>query len=156
MSKPIQHFGPRLRAFRNAKGLSQGELSKATGIDQAYISRMENGAVEGSTTQLAALARALSVTVSDILGDKIAEPGPDYRPPQGLDPRAAILSNYEAPPGLRDLATDQALIDALKITADEWARLAAVPLPKDVSKQGYMQLLVTLRAIVSAGPTLTS
>ena len=35
--------GQRLRAVREAHGLSLGALSRATGIDRAYLSRVENG-----------------------------------------------------------------------------------------------------------------
>lgn len=93
------------------------------------------------------IAIVLGRSLDELTASGIAAPASEYA--VVADPRAAILSNYEAPPGLRDLAMDNALIEALQIAPEEWARLAAVPLPRDVSKQGYMQLLVTLRAIVS-------
>jgi hypothetical protein len=61
--------------------------------------------------------------------------------------RATILSNYNAPQGLRDLASNRDIINVLKITDTEWMALNSIQLPNDVSMDGYMQLLVTVRAI---------
>lgn len=152
MNDKAQNYGPRIRAFRTAKNLTQGELARLAGVDQAQISRFENCAVEGTPLQILAIARALGVTVSDIMGDKTAEPPSNaYQVSNAIDPRAAIQANYETPIGLRDLASDKALADALQITPEEWRRLSSVDLPSGVSKEGYMQLLITLRNIV--GPT---
>lgn len=65
----MQNYGPRIRAYRTGKNLTQGELAKLAGIDQAQISRFENGTIEGTPAQILAIARALGVTVSDIMGD---------------------------------------------------------------------------------------
>jgi len=51
-------IGPRIRSARKAKGLTQSEISRQTGLDQAYILRLENGSAEGSTAQFLAIALA--------------------------------------------------------------------------------------------------
>ena len=51
--------------------------------------------------------------------------------------------------GLRDLAGDDSLIKAMRITAHELRTLASIDLPATVSKDGYVQLLMTLRSISS-------
>jgi len=53
------------------------------------------------------------------------------------------------PKGLRDLAGDDSLIKAMRITAHELRTLASIDLPATVSKDGYVQLLMTLRSISS-------
>jgi hypothetical protein len=61
--------------------------------------------------------------------------------------RASIISNYNAPHGLRELASDTELAIALKINNDEWKTLGTINLPPAISKNGYVQLLITLRSI---------
>jgi transcriptional regulator with XRE-family HTH domain len=41
--KKIMSIGTRLRFLREQKGLSQGDVEKATGLLRCYISRVENG-----------------------------------------------------------------------------------------------------------------
>jgi len=45
------------------------------------------------------------------------------------------------------LAADTAVTESLGITPAEWLQLASVNLPRTVTKEGYLQLLITLRAI---------
>jgi transcriptional regulator with XRE-family HTH domain len=52
-----------LKAGREAKGLSQRELSAKTGLTQAHISRIENAAVDIQLSNLLQLARALDLEV---------------------------------------------------------------------------------------------
>lgn len=143
----IKSLGARIKQVRENRRLTQQQLSEKSGIDQGHISRIERGEKGLAIEKLAAIARALGCSVAELTAS-VAEPSAEYG--QQLEPRAAILANYEAPPGLRDLASDKALADALQITPDEWRRLAAVSLPSHVGKEGYMQLLITLRSIVSS------
>ena len=52
-------IGDRLRALREAKHLSQGDIEKRTGLLRPYISRVENGYTVPSVETLEKLARAL-------------------------------------------------------------------------------------------------
>ncbi len=52
-------IGDRIRALREAKGLSQGDIKKRSGLKRAYISRVENGHTVPSVETLEKLARAL-------------------------------------------------------------------------------------------------
>ena len=148
MNEPIQHYGARIRGFRQAKNLTQGELGKMAGIDQAHLSRLENGVAEGTPTQLATLTQVLGITMSDLFGDKVKEPQRDYYAPQNIAQQ--IQSDYQAPEGLRNLAGDRKLQEALAITDEEWKTLASIKLPTPASKHGYVQLLVTIRAITES------
>ena len=54
-------IGTRLRALREEKGLSQGDLEKSTGLLRCYISRIENGHTIPSLETLERFAAALDV-----------------------------------------------------------------------------------------------
>ena len=54
-------IGDRLRALREAKKMSQGDIEKRSGLLRAYISRVENGHTVPSVETLLKLARALDV-----------------------------------------------------------------------------------------------
>jgi transcriptional regulator with XRE-family HTH domain len=53
--------GDRLRALREEKKLSQGDIEKRTGLFRCYISRVENGHTVPTIETLEKLARALEV-----------------------------------------------------------------------------------------------
>ena len=60
--------GVSLRDARKQAGFTQVELSEATGIDQASISRMENGRQGITLAYLQRIATALAVPISDLVG----------------------------------------------------------------------------------------
>ena len=60
-----------IRQFRKRTGFTQVQLSEATGIDQASISRIENGKQGVSLDYLQRMARAMGVSVADLIGDAI-------------------------------------------------------------------------------------
>lgn len=57
----LKTFGVNLRHFRNEKGLSQRDLYALCNIDNAEISRMENGEVNVTLNTLAQLSEALDI-----------------------------------------------------------------------------------------------
>ncbi len=66
-------FGQKARIRRKRLGLSQQEIERRTGIDQAHYSRIERGKIKMPGVHYAVLiARALECDVEDIL----AEAGP--------------------------------------------------------------------------------
>lgn len=130
----------RLRAARQAAGLTQVELAKRVKSDQALLSRIERGEATGRPEFLRTLARELKVSVSYLLGEESSE--------QAVRPtRDAISSDRKMPKGLRDLADDDGLIKAMKVTARELKTLASIDLPGAVSKDGYVQLLIAVRSV---------
>lgn len=52
---------------RTSQNLTQKQLAEKTGIHQADISKLENGASDPSTTNLMALAKLFGVTAEEIL-----------------------------------------------------------------------------------------
>lgn len=72
-------------------------------------------------------------------------PGPRRR---GGSPASKILSDESAPEGFRAFAGNGGeQVNALNVSAAEWEVLASVKLPRDVVKDGYVQILITIRAI---------
>lgn len=130
----------RIRSARKAKGWSQAELAKRVGTDQAHISRIENSEAGASVDILTRIARELDVTISQLIGDNTPEYGSEH-------PATRILQDDDAPEGLRAFAQDAELVKALDVLSPEWDALASVKLPGEVTKDGYVQLLITIRAI---------
>jgi transcriptional regulator with XRE-family HTH domain len=59
------NLGESIRQIRQAKGLSQGEMQKRTGILRSYLSRVENGHTVPSFATLQRLASAMEVALAD-------------------------------------------------------------------------------------------
>lgn len=60
-------FGPVLRRFRQAKGLSQEELAALLDISPSYISRMESDLKTPSLEMIFRLAGALDVNPHELI-----------------------------------------------------------------------------------------
>lgn len=59
----------RLRALREAKNLSQGDIEKRTGLLRYYISRVENGHTVPAIETLEKLARAMEIPMYQLFYD---------------------------------------------------------------------------------------
>ena len=73
----FEGIGERIRRFRDDAGLSLTALGGKAGISKSYLHRLESGAVDAprpSGKTLYALAEALGVTMSDLLGRKLLVP----------------------------------------------------------------------------------
>ena len=83
-------IGTRLRALREEKGLSQGDIEKSTGLLRCYISRIENGHTIPSLETLERFAGALEVPLYKIFysGDGEA-PTPNLTRRETLEELAA-------------------------------------------------------------------
>ncbi|YAL83326.1 helix-turn-helix domain-containing protein [Dermacoccaceae bacterium W4C1] len=60
-------FGARVAALRRARGMSQSDLSAASGIDRVSISRVERGQQDLGVTRLVLLMGALGVESHELL-----------------------------------------------------------------------------------------
>ena len=56
-----------ISVYRNYRGLTQNALAAAAGINTVYLSQIETGKRTGSAKTLAALAKALQVTLDDLI-----------------------------------------------------------------------------------------
>jgi transcriptional regulator with XRE-family HTH domain len=62
-------IGERLRAVREDKELSQGDIEKRTGLLRCYISRVENGHTIPAIETLEKMARALEIPMYQLFYD---------------------------------------------------------------------------------------
>jgi transcriptional regulator with XRE-family HTH domain len=62
-------IGERLRALRDAKKLSQGDIEKRTGLLRCYISRVENGHTVPAIETLEKMARAMEIPLYQLFYD---------------------------------------------------------------------------------------
>ena len=62
-------IGERLRALREEKNFTQGEVEKRTGLLRTYVSRVENGHAVPSVETLEKLARALEAPIYQLFYD---------------------------------------------------------------------------------------
>ena len=71
-------IGERLKALREYKKMSQGDIEKRTGLLRCYISRVENGHTVPAIETLEKLARAMEVPLYQIFydGEKPPQPNP--------------------------------------------------------------------------------
>ncbi len=61
--RPKVLIGDRLRAIREEKKLSQGDIEKRTGLLRCYVSRVENGHTVPAVETIGKFARALEVPI---------------------------------------------------------------------------------------------
>ena len=59
----------RLRAIREQKNMSQGDIEKRTGLLRCYISRVENGHTVPAIETLEKMARAMEVPMYQLFYD---------------------------------------------------------------------------------------
>jgi transcriptional regulator with XRE-family HTH domain len=75
-----EQLGDRVRRYREDKGLTLTQLADLAGVSKGYLSSLENDPDDKrpSAQTLYALANALGVAMSDLLGEKlIIEPDSD-------------------------------------------------------------------------------
>jgi transcriptional regulator with XRE-family HTH domain len=69
-------IGTRLRALREERKFSQGDIEKRTGLLRCYISRVENGHTVPSIETLEKLAAALEIPLYQLFYEGGEEPPP--------------------------------------------------------------------------------
>ena len=89
-------IGDRLRALREEKKFSQGDIEKRTGLLRCYISRVENGHTVPAIETLEKMARALEVPLYQLFYDGEEPPNsPTFRSAR------ALTISFGAVPGKR-------------------------------------------------------
>jgi len=68
-------MGRRIRQLRTAAGLSQGDLAKRARLSRVYVNRLEAGRQDPSLSTINALARALRISVVELLEVSSTAPG---------------------------------------------------------------------------------
>lgn len=89
--------GKIIRSLREAKGLSQGDIEKRSGLLRSYISRVEGGYTAPSLATLDKFAKALDVEPYQILLNHGGKARPIPLPPRPALSRSAsrLLRAYE-------------------------------------------------------------
>ncbi|MFF2202420.1 helix-turn-helix domain-containing protein [Streptomyces sp. NPDC058145] len=64
---------PQLRALRRRAGLTLEAAARSAGLSPAHLSRLETGGRQPSLPMLLALARTYGTTVSELLGERVAD-----------------------------------------------------------------------------------
>ena len=78
-----------LRELREERGWTQGDLCRATGLERAYISRLESGKVhELGLKNAMRLSHAFGITVEEFAARCQLNPGPSGHPPR---PAASVV-----------------------------------------------------------------
>lgn len=57
-----------IKVWREYRGLTQQQLADKVKISKAYLSQIETGKRKGSTENLSAIAKALDISLDDIVG----------------------------------------------------------------------------------------
>jgi transcriptional regulator with XRE-family HTH domain len=66
MKKIEVQFGERVRELRRARGMSQEELAFKAGVHRTYLGGIERGERNPALKNIAAIAKALSLTLSEL------------------------------------------------------------------------------------------
>ena len=141
----IKTVGTHIKIARERLNMSQSELARRVGIQPSNLSRLERGLQGVNLDNLGMFARVLGVSVSELTAERERQSVAAHN--GQFDPRLKIHADRTAAPGLRELSKDVPLCESLRITPEEWRQLAAIPLPHTVTKAGFLQVLITLRAV---------
>ena len=71
MANESETIGQRLRARRVALGLTLADVAEQSGLSLPYVSNLERGRGNPTLDALGALAKALDVPLSDLVGDGV-------------------------------------------------------------------------------------
>lgn len=67
MKSEAQKLGRNLKRIRKEKGISQGDIVRSLGMDRAFISNIENGKTNPTLATIAKLAKAVGVSVGELM-----------------------------------------------------------------------------------------
>ena len=70
--RAIQRFGQQLQRLRTNRGLTQEQLAVKAGLVRVYVTKLEQGEHDPTLTMLVRLAKALRVSVTELLGESVS------------------------------------------------------------------------------------
>jgi XRE family transcriptional regulator, regulator of sulfur utilization len=70
--RAIQRFGQQLQRLRTRRGLTQEQLALKAGLVRVYVSKLEQGEHDPTLTMLVRLAKALRVSVTELLAESVS------------------------------------------------------------------------------------
>lgn len=133
----------RIEAARSRAGLSQGQLAKSVGVTQSAISRIESGERSVDSLELAAIARALGVSVLDLLEE---HPLPDVLSFAGrIDVGHQTGALEQARQRIVDLLRFDALLNELGLPPEVLGQMPSLQPPQGPAKNQGQSLAEKLR-----------
>jgi len=63
----VTRLGAKIKRLRETKNWSQSDLTRAAGLTHGLVSRLEDGTGNPGLNTLAAIAKALGVTISELV-----------------------------------------------------------------------------------------
>ncbi|MGW5327879.1 helix-turn-helix domain-containing protein [Streptomyces sp. NPDC004014] len=87
---------PQLRELRRRAGLTLEAAARTAGLSPAHLSRLETGGRQPSLPMLLALARTYGTTVSELLGERVADRDAIVRAADMEPTRAGGWTYYQA------------------------------------------------------------
>ncbi len=109
-------LGKRVRQYREDRGYSLSELAKQSGVSRSYLYQVESGASSPTEEKLLALASALGVTITDLLGV-------DAMPVSIPDALATFAKQANLPSGDVDMLTHINFRGKQPTTPEGWRAL---------------------------------
>lgn len=70
--RAIERFGKQLQRLRTGRGLTQEQLAVKAGLARIYVNKLESGQHDPSLSTLVRLAKALRVSVTELLGEAMS------------------------------------------------------------------------------------
>jgi len=70
--RAIQRFGKQLLRLRTRRGLTQDQLAVTANLSRTFLTRLEMGQHDPSLSTLVRLAKALRVSVAELLGESVS------------------------------------------------------------------------------------
>ena len=70
--RAIQRFGKQLQRLRIRRGLTQEQLAVTAGLSRTFLTRLELGQHNPSLSTLVRVAKALRVSVTELLGESVS------------------------------------------------------------------------------------
>ena len=67
MGNEAQKFGENLKRIRAKKGISQGDIARALEVHKGYISNIEHGKTNPTLATIAKIAKAIGVSVGELM-----------------------------------------------------------------------------------------
>ncbi|MFE9131316.1 helix-turn-helix domain-containing protein [Streptomyces sp. NPDC007148] len=92
----LNAVAPQLRALRRRASLTLEAAARAAGLSPAHLSRLETGQRQPSLPMLLALARIYGTTVSELLGETVADQEAVVRAPDMEPTRAGGWTYWQA------------------------------------------------------------
>ncbi len=111
----FERLGQAVRVERTRRGLHQEQLADGAGLSKAYVSHIENGRRHASMDAVQALAKALSMTVGQLLAAAEAQGGGSgvagmaSEAAQRASVRRGVVSRTDAEAALEDVETARRL-----------------------------------------------